>query len=266
MAADVMKKQVFIRKHTLEVTTKCYEDCIDLLKTEMEFMQTYHSKRKVFEERIATFLEHQLFERRQKALKKEFEVRKVRLKELREIRVANMRAKKEAEKKAAEDKEKKKRPPMKPLTQQLKEFTRYAVRGIKDAIRDYRHKSDVAMDPEEQRMAGTIMERSKVGAGNRAEGIRFLQFTGDDAEEASFQVQNDLLKEKGLPHFVKNKKGLSTGLYLWSQKSYDGSQFITSLELHHKDPHNEFYKNPALAEDEGYELVQHPKTVLLLII
>jgi hypothetical protein len=261
-----MDKQVFLRKFTLEVTSRCYEECEQLLKVEMNFMETYHVKLPIYEERIAMFQEHQIFERRQKALKAEFEVRKVRLQELREIRIANMRAKKEAQKRAAEEKEKKKRPPMKPISQQLKELTRRAVRGVKDAIRDYRHKSDVAMDPEEQRMAGTILERSKIGAGGRAEGIRFLHFTGDADEEVSFQAQNDILHEKGLPHFVKIKKGLSSGLFLWCQKSYDNTQFITSIEFHHKDPSSEFYKNPALAEDEEFDLVQHPKTVRLTAI
>ena len=261
-ASQYLKKHLFVRKHSLDITIKCLQECKEILLSEKLEAELFHSKRHLYEDRVGLFIEHQIVDRRQKALQKELELRKNRIAEMRETRLAAMRLKKEADEKHAQEVLEKKKPKGKPLTQVLKEYTRKTVRGIKDYIRDFGKAADVAMDEEEQRMANTIKDRSKAGTGGRSEGIRHIHFTGDEKEEEEFKSQNDLLHDKGLPYFVKLKKGLGDGIFIWFQKSFDNVQFITNIEFHHKDPGNSLHSDKEKAIDEDFEIITHPKTNL----
>jgi hypothetical protein len=73
----------------------------------------------------------------------------------------------------------------------------------------------------------------------------------------------DLLTEKGLPHFVMMKRPLNTGLHIWYQKSMDSSQFITTFSFKHKDPKNPHYGGTKeQAEDQDCQIVGHAETNL----
>jgi hypothetical protein len=121
------------------------------------------------------------------------------------------------------------------------------------------------MDKEEQRIASIIREKNKTGTGGKPEGIRRIVLTGDENNEtALFEEQNALLKEKGLPHFVKHPVSLGGGIYIWYELTFDSQLFITSIDLSHRDPKHARHKD--LSVDKTYELINHPKIPLELWI
>ena len=133
--------------------------------------------------------EMQLHSRRQKALKLEFASRIERLEHLRAVRLANIRALKEQAAAVALAKEEAKKPKGKSFGQKFKEFSRKAIRGAKDYIRDLIHENATRMDEEELRMAHSLTSKSRTGtSGNRAEGIRRFHFTNSVEEEETFQT------------------------------------------------------------------------------
>ena len=99
------------------------------------------------------------------------------------------------------------------------------------------------MDDEELLMVKNIKSKN-ANVANQPECIKNLHITWGDQESDYFKKQNDHLKDKGLPYFVKMQRSIGNQLYLWSQSSFDNRTFVTNIELSHKDPSNELHRNP----------------------
>ena len=267
-AHKILRTQIHTRTNILQMNLDYLEECKSLIIQEQEYVEGYRKNRQVYADRVHMCEEMELYSRRQKALKKELTERKVRLESLRATRLANLRALRE---KAAVDMQaaqEAKKPKGKSFSQQMKEFTRKTVRGIRDYIRDMGHAAAVRMDEEESRMAHKITAKSAAGnAGKKVEGIRRFHITNGDDEAESFSTIQNVLSAKGLPHFKKMKKALENELYIWYQMSQESTEFITTLEFHHKDPLNPLYLGGQQYADENeYEIIGHKDTNLQLWI
>jgi hypothetical protein len=104
-------------------------------------------------------------------------------------------------------------------------------------------------------------------------------------EGNSFQAQNHFFQEKvtvkmfqnpmrradivfcfqGMPYFVQNSKGFGFQLYIWTQNTMKIQEFITHVQLSHKDPTHPKFKGDTLLED-GYEKVEHEKSNIIFWI
>jgi hypothetical protein len=135
------------------------------------------------------------------------------------------------------------------------------IRATNDAIRTLRHGNDNAMDEEEALMAAAIQRRGKAALEGRPEGIRRLHITCNEKEERYFQRQNNMLKEKGLPHFVRMVHPLGGQIFLWTQQTFDSRAFITSLRISHQTAGHELNVSKELRK-EGYAPVGNDATPL----
>lgn len=192
-------------------------------------------ERVYYERAVKEYQAHLLHSRRQKALQKQLRDRKLRMDELRELRLTTIKEKREreaarilqeeADKLAIQEARRKN-------TKKLTDDAKRNIRAAKDYVRNLRYKIDGAMDPEEARMAARIRANAKEGAaGTQPEGIRKIYFTHGDEETQGFQLQNEMLIEKGLPHYIRMEKSLGEQIYLWFQMTFDPKLFVTHLEI-----------------------------------
>ena len=267
-ANTTLDTHINTRSICLKINLDFFEACKSFILREQEFVESYGKNRRIYAVRVNLCEEMELHSRRQKAMKREFMERKRRLENLRMTRMANLRALKEKAVIETTGALEAIKPKGKSLSQHMKEFTRKAFRGMKDYIRDMGHASAVRMDEEERRMALKVTSKSTIGnTGNKVEGIRRLHMTSSEFEAENFSRIQNVLSTKGLPHFKKMKKALENQLYIWYQMSQESTEFITSLEFHHKDQSNPLYLGDQLYADENeYEIIGHRDTNLQIWI
>lgn len=241
----------------------------EALEQEEKEIEEFNNQRPIYEKNVELFQAGLLYLRRQRALQREIEDRKKRLKDLRETRMRQQKEaqdlaislikEKEAVRKLIESKKI-------PLSKQLAIKTKKFIRGTKDAYRNFIHNASNSFTPEEQQISQLLKEKSKAGAGDKVSGIRKLYITEGVEDATIFKEQNDVLESKGLPYYVKMTTSIGDGLFLWFQFSMNGNDFITNLEFGHKDKNNPLYKDEFDMEKAKFEPVTHPKTKLIFWI
>jgi hypothetical protein len=238
-----------ITSMTLESQLQVFQDRAGTCKSEQTFLAKYMSSKE--KERFQRCMQDLMFElqfqKRQRALELDLSLRKDRLQELREIRLRTLQQiRKEREER--EERQRKERDEAmrnrKPLAMRMAQGTKKAIRNLKDTIRDMQNAAETAMDEEEQRMAKNIRNKNKEGgAGSRPECLRSIQFTIGTKETDTHTMQNEHLKSKGLPHFVRMDRSIGSQIYIWLQSTFDNSRFISEIELSHRDTDNEYFKD-----------------------
>jgi len=156
------------------------------------------------------------------------------------------------------------------------------VRDTKDAIRDLRHNRLMRMDEEEQRIAKILRAKNKDGGAKMPEAIKEIIITAGTEETSAFERQNDHLRSKGnecgckskylnitalnelvgLPNFTKMERSIGSGVYLWTQSTFDSEFFITTIQIHHSDVSNPHYKDPIAMKKEKFLCISHAATKL----
>jgi Ca2+-binding EF-hand superfamily protein len=267
-AATLALERTRVRSDMLAVNIRHYEALRDRLDHEEAELLAFPEKRPFYEDAVEKFRNMLLVERRQRALQKELNQRKIKLEELRVLRMLALRAEKERQLQLAkEEAEAKARAKVetKSLRKQLVEATRKTVRGTKDYIRNMRYAASTAMDTEELRMAGALRNKAKKGGSStdRSSGIRRLFFTKGNEETQQFQEQNDKLEERGLPFYTMVEKSPGNQIFIWYQMTYDLGLMVTNFEFSHDDPRHPAYKDWSEA---GYEAVKYPGSHLVLWI
>lgn len=118
------------------------------------------------------------------------------------------------------------------------------------------------MTAEEERMAGYLRKKNATGA---IEAIRKIHITGTREETESFQKQNDILFQKGLPYYRMMERGIGSqgDVFLWFEMTKNSEDMITHLELSHSDINNERHKR---LETFGYEKVSNPAVKLEIYV
>ena len=86
--------------------------------------------------------------------------------------------------------------------------------------------------------------------------IKNIRLVLGDDEAARIEEENSLLHKRGLPLYVRTARSVGANAYIWTQSSTTLKDFITDVELSHKNPRHEKHKKPA--QMNGWELVSHP--------
>ena len=110
------------------------------------------------------------------------------------------------------------------------------------------------LDPEEARMLEAIQQSASSSLEDKAKAIRNIKFTVGDAETERFQRQMHVLVDKKLPHYTRHTKSIGKGIVLWTQLTFDLSQFITGIDIGHVDNDHPHFKDLSTS---GYESVGH---------
>jgi hypothetical protein len=172
------------------------------------------------------------------------------------------------EKKAKDDakemaeNEHKKKPPKVNVTTEMAKAAKKAIRGVRDKYNRMMNEAATSMDTEEVRMANRLREKNKTGTGPIV-ALRKLHISCGIDEGNSFGTQNKFFEERGMPFFRQVSKGFGFQLYIWTQDTMKIQEFITHIELSHKDPTHPKFKD--LLED-GYEKVEHDKSDIVFWI
>jgi hypothetical protein len=240
-----------------------------LLERDEHDVQDFIKKKAYYSKVTDLVTDSLLFERRQRSTQKELEERIKRVQMFRDDYARQLREANEAKaKEAAEIQEKVEKAradaaiQKKPLLRQIAQATKRTIRGIKEAIDHMNHAADVAMDKEEQRMAMRMRSKNK-DSGDRPEGIRRMFMTQGEEEGDAFQKQQDLLLDKGLPYYTRMDRSFGNQIFIWTETTFDPSQFITTLELAHKLDASPLYKD---LSENGFEPVTHESTNLVIWI
>lgn len=232
------------RRMVLQGQLDYYTNSLTALQQEMSFLEEYAKKRAMYQSFLDNYIEELQFVRRQRALENELRGRVERLTEMRDIRLKQLMAAKEEQDRAAAEADRKRAEAerlRKTRFARAAARAKKAIRNVKDNIRDFQRQSAMKMDEEEMRMAKNLREKNKEGVGSRPEAIKEIRFTIGPAKTDAFARENDHLKEKGLPHFVKMDRSIGNQIWLWTQTTFDDTKFITDIALSHKNPENEFY-------------------------
>jgi len=91
--------------------------------------------------------------------------------------------------------------------------------------------------------------------GSKPEAFKEIKFTVGREETDFCQLQNDHLKSKGLPYYIRMNRSIGNSVYIWTQSTKDASQFITHFELAHPDPTHALYKTTQMRK-QHYELIE----------
>lgn len=235
-----------IRQQTFLTQQQYIQEVLKVLTREEDFLTRYQTQRALYENFLMYFMQELQYQRRQRAMELDVSLRIARLQDVREIRLKALADIKRQqleqialEKKLREEAERNKVP----FARRMAQNTKKAIRGVKDAVRDFKYRQQVAMDEEEQRMAKRLRDKSKEGLGSRPEGIRAIQFTIGTKQTERHSFQNEHLRNKGLPHFFKLDRSIGNQTYIWLQVTFDHTRFITDLVMAHKDPEHPQYKD-----------------------
>lgn len=230
----------------------------DRLMKEQAFLLNYKNQRNLYENFLENYMEELQFVRRQRAFDNDLHLRRSRLLEMRDIRLKQLetlkreqQALEEAANKQKEEAERNRKNRFSRAAQNAKK----TIRQMKDAARDFQRKRAMDMDDEELRMAKNIREKNKDGANARSEAIKAIYLTNGPAETDAFTRENDHLSEKGLPCYTRMERSIGNQIYLWTQLTFDDTQFITDISLAQKDPnHPEFFS----LTDQKFQFVESP--------
>lgn len=244
-----------------------YSELKKVLMEEEEILKSFDKKRPDYEEAIKAFTASLVARRRQRALELDITHRLERLVEMRELRLVSMKkalfAAKALEREANQERARKKAE-KKTFASVMAKNLKTAIRTAKDTIHDLRHQNDMEMDPEEMAMAEHIRENSKEGAAVKQEAIKFIKLTQGLEELRYFAKQNQHLRSKGLPHYVKMEKSIGNQAFIWTQSTQNPESYITNFELAHKDPENERYKT--YDRKTKFEAITHDKIDMVIWI
>jgi len=266
-AITIVRTTVETRHAVIRTNRKYFQALKATLDQEQSDLEEFVTKREYYEGALEKFNKFMVNSRRQRALQIDISQRLVRLEQLRGLRLKSMQEAKQrqlerereqalikAEKEAAK----------RTTTQVLAANTKKAIRAAKDAYRDLRYKNDVAMDPEEEKLAQYILDRNKEGVGSIPEAIKEIKFSAGAKDTDFVQRQNDHLRSKGLPYYRRMQRSIGNQVYIWTMPTVDSSLFITTLEFSHKDPDHPSHKPEQKMRKQRYELIECDETDLML--
>lgn len=235
---------IFARQMVLQGQRSYFCNYLEHLRNEHTFLQQYAQKRALYQSFLDNYIEELQFVRRQRALENELKGRIERLNDMRDIRLKHLIAAKEEQDRLQSEIDRKRAEAeklRKTRFARAAQRAKKAIRGVKDAVMDFQRQSAMKMDEEEMRMAKNLREKNKESVASRPEAIKEIRFTVGNAKSAAFAKENEFLKDKGLPHFVKMERSIGNQIYLWTQTTFDDTLFITDVTLSHKDPENEYF-------------------------
>lgn len=253
---------LLVKERTFKGTIQYYEMIQQYLRQEQAFLSNYPQLMSKYQNFLRAYMDELQFHRRQRALALDLELRQQRLLATRKIRYQALMKLKEEQRREEEELRRKKEELAKTRKSVLKraaQATKKQIRNVKDKIREMRYQNAVQMNEEELRMAKNIQEKNKEGLGSRPECIKYIHFTVGKDEVDFFQRQNDHLKSKALPYFARMDRSIGNQIFLWTQKTFDSSKFITDIVLAHKEEGNEYFKDLTA---NRYDSLESPSSVL----
>jgi hypothetical protein len=266
-AVDLLADALRLRVKELDMEIAALTLVQASLAEEVSELAAYEARKQEYEEMSRGLNEIVMQKRRQKTLQLEFNERSSRLFEARYARIKVLQ---EAKAKQLNDDEKAEaerlhlielRKRKKTRFQKLSEAMRKASRRTKDKFVNWRYGINNTMTDQEERMANFIKTRAKASMKGRPQGIAALHITATNAEALLFLAQNEHLKSKGLPYYIKHVM-LGGDVWLWAQFSWDNVDFITHLMLNHRDKGHPLHRPEELEKyfeelGEEYEIVQY---------
>uniref|UniRef100_A0A7S3GN15 EF-hand domain-containing protein n=1 Tax=Spumella elongata TaxID=89044 RepID=A0A7S3GN15_9STRA len=258
-AIHAVRTTIQTRLSILRLNLGYYESVKTLLDKEITDLTDFPNKLEYYLNAVKAFDTYAVNNRRQRALQIEINLRKLRLEALRGMRLQTMMEAKQKQieqDKLVATKQAEKAAAKKSVVKELAKNTKLAIRAAQDKIRDMRYQNDIEMDAEEQKMARNIREKSKEGVGSIPEAIKEICFTWGREKTDFFQQQNDHLKSKGLPFFVRMPRSIGNSVYIWTQSTKDSNFFITHFELAHPDPANELLYKEQQMRKKHFELIE----------
>lgn len=242
----------------------------ELLEHEEKLVSGFNDKKAYYIECVERYQASLLRMRRQRSFQRELAERKSKIADLRVDRLRMMRQTRdiEAAEKAAQallDAERSREQEDQTVGKKLARALKKGIRGARDAVRNFVHDTNAGMTEEENQMAQIVRSRMKQGGGEggkKQEGVRFVYITQGEKETGEFERQNEHLRSKGLPNYQRMTRALGDQAYLWYQMSYDPVEFVTHLELGHKDENHPDFRHDL--RKQGYISVTHPKVNMII--
>ena len=253
----------------LQQTKDFYEYRRQMLEHEESLVNGFAGKKAYYIECVERYQASLLRMRRQRSFQRELAERKTKIADLRLDRLRMMRQTRddEAAERAAQellDAERRREEEDQTVGKKIARALKKGIRGARDAVRNLVHNSNAGMTEEENQMAQIVRSKMKQGGGGgkKQEAVRLVAITQGEKETGEFERQNEHLRSKGLPNYQRMTRALGDQAYLWYQMSFDPVQFITHLELGHKDDKHPDYRHDL--KKQGYEITTHPKVNLVV--
>jgi Ca2+-binding EF-hand superfamily protein len=232
----------------------------EILHKEVHLIGGFEKHRPGYEAAVAKFHESVKALHRQRAFQRELDERLARLHFLREARIKGLteeltriiKEQKEEEEQIRIAKER----AGPTLTKRFATRVKKQIRGVKDFVYKMQQSASTSLNAEEERMAKKLRSHEDETAATHIEGIRRFFITQGPEEEAAFKIQNDLLISKGLPSYRRMEQSIGMQVFIWAQITTSIRDFITSIEIAHRDRNNPLYRD---LSKEGYEPTGHAK-------